>query len=43
MTYKEATELKNKNKHLIRQKYRCGTIKEFIIRPTNDTISPSFI
>lgn len=35
MNFKEATELKNKNEHLIGQKYRGGTIEELIIRPTN--------
>ena len=35
MNFKEATELKNKNVHLIGQKYRGGTIEELIIRPTN--------
>lgn len=32
----EATELKNKNKHLIGQQYKGGTIDEIIIRPNND-------
>lgn len=36
MNYKEAFELKNKNEHLIGQKYRGGTIDEIIIRPKND-------
>lgn len=35
MNFKEATELKNKNEHIIGQKYRGGTIEELIIRPTN--------
>jgi hypothetical protein len=35
MNFKEATELKNKNEHLIGQKYRGGTIEQLIIRPTN--------
>jgi len=35
MNFKEATELKNKNEHLIGQKYREATIEELIIRPTN--------
>jgi hypothetical protein len=35
MNFKEATELKNKNEHLIGQKYRGATIEELIIRPTN--------
>lgn len=35
MNFKEASELKNKNEHLIGQKYRGGTIEELIIRPTN--------
>jgi len=35
MNYEEAVELKNKNEHLIGQKYRGGTIEELIIRPTN--------
>ena len=36
MNFNEATELKNKNEHLIGQKYRGGTIEELIIRPTNE-------
>ena len=32
----DATELKNKNEHLIGQKYRGDTIDEIIIRPKND-------
>lgn len=36
MNFKEATELKNKNEHLLGQKYRGGTIEELIIRPTNE-------
>ena len=36
MNLKETTELKNKNEHLIGQKYRGGTIDEIIIRPKND-------
>lgn len=36
MNFNEATELKNKNEHLIGQKYRGGTIEELIIRPTDD-------
>ena len=36
MNIKDATELKNKNLHLIGQKYRGGTIDEIIIRPKND-------
>jgi hypothetical protein len=35
MNFEEATKLKNKNEHLIGQKYRGGTIEELIIRPTN--------
>lgn len=35
MNFQEATELKNRNEHLIGQKYRGGTIEELIIRPTN--------
>ena len=36
MNLKEATELKNKNEHLIGQKYRSGTIDQIIIQPKND-------
>jgi len=36
MNYKEATELKNKNEHLIGQKYRGSIIEEIIIRPSNE-------
>ena len=36
MNYREASELKIKNEHLIGQKYRGGTIDEIIIRPKND-------
>lgn len=36
MNLKEAIELKNKNEHLVGQKYRGGTIDEIIIRPIND-------
>ncbi|ARV08285.1 hypothetical protein BTO05_01005 [Winogradskyella sp. PC-19] len=42
MTYKEASELKNKNEHLIGQKYRGATIEELIIRPTNENEFDSF-
>lgn len=35
MNFKEVTELKNKNEHLIGQKYRGVTIEELIIRQTN--------
>lgn len=35
MNFQEATELKNRNEHLIGQKYRGGTIEELIIRPSN--------
>jgi len=36
MTYKEATEVIEKNKHLIGQEYKGAKIDELIIRPTND-------
>ncbi|SHH17271.1 hypothetical protein SAMN05444372_11928 [Flavobacterium micromati] len=36
MKIKDATELKNKNLHLIGQKFRGGTIDEIIIRPKSD-------
>ena len=47
MNYEEAVQLKNKNEHLIGQKYRGGTIEELIIRPTNqnefETFSKSYL
>ena len=43
MNINKATELKNKNKHLIGQKYRGGTIEELIIRPTNEKEFNAFI
>lgn len=42
MNFQEATELKNKNEHLIGQKYRGGTIEELIIRPTNGSEFDAF-
>lgn len=36
MNFKDASELRDRNNHLIGQKYRGGTIEELIIRPTNE-------
>ena len=43
MDFKQATELKNNNEHLIGQKYRGGTIDELIIRPSNEKEFDAFV